>query len=772
MIHRLGRVFSLSLGMVLTMSTIIAAENERLLLADGLYERAFYTDAISEYQQVLKDTTLTESQRKSAQSNLADSLSQTGRATEAIAIYQSLLSVCDETTRNMLHLRLATAYLSAKQPQEALSLLQTITDTLDPQFKPLHRYSLAIAYEQLDRDDDAIEQYRALTSPTNDYSEASMMRLADLLGMRTQDAAAVREATGYYFDIAIKSKDPQRAIEAYAAAAILTYTTGHYDESARLHMALFRKNPQALKARKLDRSAAWACIKANRYSDAALFVQMPEAESSLEPDERLYLTATLSRQLKQTSKAEAAYQKLIVDYPASQFLPYACSEWLTLLYTSGDYAGFLKRAPSFLDRVPKADLEFLFRLQMEAAVAMEQDALASETALRMTRAFPQGAWTPVAHYKLAWLIQKQGELAQAAEAYAAIVTTYPHTEIAPEALYASAYCFATLKQYDKAQQALSSLLVDYPKSKQIPAALLLKAGNELRQQQTPRATTSLEELIERFPEAPQTAEAQYLLGLVYFNQKAFTEALALLKNACDRGLPYEQATEAAIKQAQALYHLNRQSEAAELLQKILGAKQMESLSPSYLCWLVDFWLERNDPVAAELAATQLVRSAKEPADRVLAYLYKGRLAEARGEKASAIDAYTQAIDCAGEQPSVADAEVALNLGRLLFQQRELASAEANLQRTVSLTATQDIQSRRLRAEAYALLAELTEADNRPDEALRYNMSLIILFDDKILVPPAFIRASKLVASEPERLQLLAELKTRYPDSKQARSLLP
>ena len=79
----------------------------------------------------------------------------------------------------------------------------------------------------------------------------------------------------------------------------------------------------------------------------------------------------------------------------------------------------------------------------------------------------------------------------------------------------------------------------------------------------------------------------------------------------------------------------------------------------------------------------------------------------------------------------------------------------------------------IRARAYSALAANEDSRGNKKAALEYYMIVGSLFDDPTLVPPALWRASKLLAEQgkgKEAADLAEELKRRYPDSAEAKSM--
>ena len=263
----------------------------------------------------------------------------------------------------------------------------------------------------------------------------------------------------------------------------------------------------------------------------------------------------------------------------------------------------------------------------------------------------------------------------------------------------------------------------------------------------------------------------YLRGLIFFNAQDFQAAVQMLARAqAVKGednqspLGHARLVDAAMRQAQAHHSLGQNDEAAALLQPILGMKDAEMLSPSYLRWLADFRLARGEWADAEAAARVLAgKTSATAADKVLAQTLIGRAAQGRGQTATAVAAYEAALSLTSEKTAY-DAEAAVGLGALRLVEGDPAKAREAFTLAIDRADMDEAGGRILRAKAYAGLAKACKALQLNAEALRANMSLIIFFDDKALVSEAFREAIALLEAEGRTREaegLRQELNERY-----------
>jgi tetratricopeptide (TPR) repeat protein len=163
----------------------------------------------------------------------------------------------------------------------------------------------------------------------------------------------------------------------------------------------------------------------------------------------------------------------------------------------------------------------------------------------------------------------------------------------------------------------------------------------------------------------------------------------------------------------------------------------------------------------------MLERAPTPEWQQTAYTLLARSRQAREHPADAIEAYTKALDTGARTRY--GAEAALRLGELLMATGRLEQAEARLQEAARRASTPELQE--FRAYAYAALGAVAEKRGDREAAVRYLMSVAILFDDAGRVPEALDRAATLLAElgrEEESRAAVAELLERYPESAQAR----
>ena len=220
-----------------------------------------------------------------------------------------------------------------------------------------------------------------------------------------------------------------------------------------------------------------------------------------------------------------------------------------------------------------------------------------------------------------------------------------------------------------------------------------------------------------------------------------------------------------------LQQVGRKPEAAAYFQKLLDAPIAEKLGADRLAWLAEFQLEQKQYDAASSAANTLIAQKVDKGWKQTAWTLLGRVHRVKSERDPAIRAFTEAL--ATGAATAYGAEAALRLGELLTESGRYDEASARLNEAATRAASPDLLG--LRAHAYAGLARNADLKGDTEAALRYYMSVGILFEDAALVPEALSRAAALLdklGRGAEAQAVRDELRNRYPNSPHANPAQP
>lgn len=739
---------------------LAAGTPEALAFADGLYRRGLHAQAAAEYEAWLKDVPEADGGPADVRFRLADCLEKTGRHEAARELYRAIATVCTGERRAAAQLRLAASWLETGDAQAALPALEALVTapSASQELRDAAAYRLGLCYEALKRPADAKTLYGLLVPRGGEYSGFARLRLAAIAAGagQTDEALALWQALAG--DTAASAEHRREAALVGGATA---YRAGEYAAAADLYAKLDDRDLGEAGA--LD-SAAWAALRAGRPEKARAWLAAARLRNPQDDAARLYLSGSVEAALNGDAEAEKAYAAVLRDFPNSPYAAPAAQEWLLIRHRAGDPKAFLETYRAVAGVLPEASAAALQPLRLDAAVQV-RDAAQAKAAAAALVAGGTPAQAADATYRLGWLAQQQEDWPAAGEAYYRAATAWPGAPCVPAAAYAAAVAFRRAGNPDRAAQALALALTSGD-PKIVAQALLLRAQDELAERDTAAASATLDEYLARYPDGEAADEARYLRGLLFFNAQDWTAAERLLGQAAAApGLPHGRRTDAAVRRAQALHALGRTEEAAAVLQPLLGLKDAALLDPAYLNWLAEFQLARGAYAEAEAAARALAANAKGADDTVLANCLIGRAAEAQGQEATALAAYTTARDAAAGRETAYSAAVALGIGRLSLRRGDTAAAREAYTQAAAVRGD-SAELRRVRAEAFAGIAAVCRGSD-PEATLRACMNLIIFYDDPVLVPAAFRDAVAVLRAQnrsEEAATLAREWKARYPET--------
>lgn len=739
---------------------------DRQQLADGLFRRSLFDLAAREYASLAEEA---------GAEGLDDVLFRLGecyrrlkKAPEAEAAYKRLIERFPASA-NVPRAQLQRALLLAEAGGGSLEGAAAAFEKLAAPGVPADVRSAALYHlgetlEALKRPADALARYEQLGQEFagTDYGTYSGLRTAWLL-MQSGKPEDRRRAMGLYLDLAHKSKDAKVAEEACYFAARAARLDGRHEESANLYRMLRTKYPNSQRVAESALSAGWANYYAGRYQEAAEVLDLI-AGNAQHParEEVLYVKANCLRQLERRPEAVALYDQQLAAFPAGRLAKAAHYERLTSLYRDGKYQEVLKASALFADP-PEEVADNVLWMNSEAAIALQQPAGAVQNCRLLVDKYPKSPFVKDALYRLGWLLQKQEAWESASSWFLQLAARFPDDALAAKALYASGVCLARLGQSDAALRDWTALLTKYPSSEMVAETLYQKAMEEMRAKNVRAAGGTLDERMRRFPDDSRKAESFYWRASIYRQTGEFAEAEKLYL-ACLASAPAKEVErEAMLELGMLLQQVGRKAEAATYFQKLLDAPIAEKLGADRLAWLAEFQLEQKQVDAAAQAARTLIGQDVDKGWKQTAWTLLGRVHRAKSERDAAMHAFAEAL---GTGASTAyGAEAALRLGELLTESGKYDEAHKHLNDAAARASSPELLG--LRAHAYAGLARNAELKGDHEGALRYYMSVGILFDDAALVPEALSKAAALLdklGRGEEAKAMRDELRNRYPGS--------
>ncbi len=742
---------------------------DRQALADGLFSRGLFDLAAKEYADLVA--------AQPAPANLdlllfrlAECQRNRRLAAEALLLYRRIAAEFPKSPyRPRALLQQGLALLDEGQAAAAVDQLSALVDSQPAEaIRGAALYYLGDALEQTGKPAAALARYEQVRRelPAGEFAAYAGLRAAAMLGASTTAEDRTR-ADALYRELAERPVTPRIGAEALFQAAQMLFNRQAFGESATRYLQLLERFPEDLRARAACRPAAWACHNAGRFAEALKLATAALALPDRTPEraEWLYLKANAERQLDQRREALATYALMLSEFPAAEFTPAARYERILTLYRDGRYAEALEAAERL--EQPAEDLvDDLLWLRAESAAALPDPARAVQYYRMLVKERPGSSFAPEALYRLGYLLQQQSAWTEASAHYLALSDKYPTNALAPRALFASGLCLSRAGQADAAIRDWRALEQRYPDHETAPEALYQRAVEELRAGRQAEAATALDELLRRFPQSPRRPEALFWRGSIWHAAGEPEEAARALRLALEAKPAREIEREAMYLLGTVLQQQGKEAEAAVLFQPLLEAPTREKFPPERLAWLAEFQQGRQRYDLAEAAARSLLEVAREPLWQQAAWVLLGRALRAKGDGDGARQAFTRALDLPVNGRF--GPEAALRLGEQLLADNEVAAAEVRLRDAAVRAATPEFQG--LRAHAYAALARAAEARQDPAAAVRYYLSVAILYDDPVQVPAALDRAATLLGGlgrAEESRTAARELVTRYPESAEA-----
>ncbi len=742
-------------------------DEDRRLFADGLFGRGFHELALREYE-ALAARQPPPDDLDVVLFRLAECRRLLGRPLEAEAVFRRLAADFPQSPlRDKAILKRALIILDPGQAEAAAELLEQLAAARpEPELLAAALYHAGEARERMGRTDEARARYEELRRilPDSPFAAFAALRLANIFG-REGTPAATGRAIELCKEVAARPPDSRAGAEALFQGAMLAFNMGRHEESATLFRQLAARFPDDERAREASGPSAWAHYHAGRHLDALRLADAALAAGTAPADEMLYLKANAERQLERRREAIATYDRLLATTPRSPYAVAARYERLLTLFREGDHARVLKDAADFADPPPDIADDLLW-LQAESAEALKDDARVVQCYRLLLKKFPDSELAADAAYRLACHLQRRQDWEEASRVYLDLVARYPTNALVPKALFASGLCLAQAGHSDAALRDWHALLTRFPDHETVPEALFQKAMEEMRRGADRDAAATLDELLRRFPAYPRIAEALFWRARHYYAAKELAAAEKTVRACLAAHPPTAVEREATYLLGLILQAEGREEEAAAVFQPLLAAPIREKFAPERLAWLAEFQFGRQAFAESEAAARSLLEQAPSPEWRQVAWTLIGRSLSARRRPEEAIKAFGEALATGARTRH--GAEAALRMGELLLAAGHVDEAEVRLRDAATRAVTPELLG--IRAGAYAALGRAAEQRGDLENAVRYHMSVAILFDDPVSVPQALDRAAGLLEKlgrVAESRAAAAELCERYPQSAEA-----
>jgi TolA-binding protein len=745
---------------------------DRLQFADGLLRRDMYELAAKEYLALSVKTN--SPNREAILFRLGECYRKMKRKDDATKTYQQIISEypkSDQVPRAKLQQTLLYKDSEREEDrQKAVQLFESLTTPSTPlETRGAALYHLGGTLEQLNRTQEAVKRYEQIiqTLPNTDFSLFASLRLAYILS-RSSVAEEQRRAMGVYLDLIYKSKNQEVAEEACYFAAQFALQNKKHEESANLFQTLRVKFPKSAFLKRGAVYAGFANLYAKRYKEALdVLADLPKDVPAGTQEEILYIKANALNNLEKGSEALVCYDQLLTQFPQGQYAASSHHQRILTVAKAGKHEEVLKLAAAFLN--PPAELRpSLYWLQYESALELKRDDLAIQNLRLLVEKCPTSPLMKDALYQLARTLQHKESWQAATDYYRKFAELFPQDPLAPNALFAAGACLIRHGQSDSGLREWTILLATYPKSSMVPETLYQKAFQELRSKNTRAANISLDEFSRRFPADKRIGEVLYWRGNLLHQTNELVEAEKMYRAALASAPQKDVERETMLALGLLMLQTDKKSDAADLFRVLLDSPIVERLGPDRIAWLAEQDGEAGKFDEALRACTVLLKMNADKGWKQTAYTIQGRLYRKKGQRDPAMKAFADSL--ATGATTVYGTEAALNLGEMYSDIGKKDEALAYLNDAATRASSQDQLS--WRARAYASLARLAERNNDREGALRYYMSVSILFNDTVLVPACMKKAITILDAldrKEEAKAMRDELKSRFPETEKGKA---
>ena len=753
------------------------AEEDRRLLADGLFSRGLYRQAAGEYQRLVEDFPESEAYDLAC-FRLGESRRLSDSPVEALKAYKRVLDVPQSEYRATALFKRATIFAGIGQCDTAEELFRTLlSENPDREVRELALYYHASTLETLGSHAEAAAE---LETQLRDYPEGDLAPYARLslaciraLPGETHNPALVRKLL---LDLIDRPADPRLRAEALFLLGASESAAGEYGAAATAFSRLLSECPDDERAAEARAPAAWAYWRSGRAQEALALCDAALAGDPPPPSETAvqlrYVRAQALFELARLDEAARAFAA-VADDPAAAgtaFPARARFQEAFCRFKSRDFAAAeAALRPILSDKEMRPDALWLLGESAAAASTNGSDS-AIEAYRRLAAEYPESDHAPEALYQLGLQYWLRRSWMDSATAFHRVVEQYPSSELAPRALLSSADALSFAGESARALRDWQTFLRDWPQDPEVPEALYRSAIELMVQGRRTEAITQLEDLLRRFPESPRRAQALYWKGDMLRAAGDLSGAVTALRAALAAGPGDALSRDVRFSLGVALQADGREDEAADLFQQIVEESSDGSrFTPGQLEWLAEYQCDRGDFERACVTARRMTAAAETDEDRQNAWALLGRAHRAAGRAREAEDAYRRAREFPVRARLAPEA--ALRLGQLLLARGAAEESVPCFRDAVSLCATEELQP--LRIWAYEGLGHAALRLGDRESAVRYLMTVGILYDDPKLVPPVLLEAARLLdelGRAEEAADVRATLRRDFPDSDAARSL--
>ncbi len=773
MISRISKISAILIAATFVFGVVLAAdfrdEGDRRIFADGLFSREMYKLAAIEYARLLDEFPAGQ-ERDMLFFRLGEALRLSGDRASAAKAYLKVSQMKDAPFRHKALFKRAAIFLEIDQPEAAIELFASLlAETLSADIREMSLYYYGDALSKTEHITDACKTFETIIKdyPKGEMAAFSKLSLGRLYAMPGETANPTRSRE-LLADLVASPPTPRLGAEALFMLARADFTASDFKAAAESFRQLELKYPNDIRVPESQLQAGWAYLNSGFYDNALKScaaaldggAQPPEAERV----EYLYIRACAYFQLLRYDESVKWYTETAKASPSS---PFAAKSWYQVALSSYRNGKFGEAMTALTKVIADKELRQDALWLMAEAAAGNGDADTSVQYYKMlVSEYPESPYAPDALYRLGHQLQLRKSWADASVFFLQLAERFPDSALASKALFASASSLSSAGQGAQALRDWEGFLKRFPNDSGVPEALFQKALEEVRVDRKTEALATLDSLVSRFPQTPRLPDAQFWRGQLLREKGSLKDAEKAFLTVLQSKPTDDVLRETRFSLAMVLQQDGRENEAATIFQDLINDPIRSKFTPQQFAWLSEHQYYGNDFVNAEKTALILVEQTTDPSWKQVAWTLAGRARRARKMTAEAETAFRNAVQI--DMKSRYFAESTLRLAEVLLERGENAEAEKYFSLAVQRCAAPELQD--MRIYAYTGLGHAALAAGRKDDAVRYLMTVCLLYKNDTIIPGILVETINLLdgmGRGGDAATLRAELTQTYPKSKEA-----
>ena len=422
--------------------------------------------------------------------------------------------------------------VEAYQREQKLDLATAEAEQLSETFRPGSTWFARHAH-----DPDLLEKVRSLGRDS--LYQSAVYHHQQALALKQK---AAQDEARHEFETAAKEyarylerfPRSKRAYQVRFYAAECEYDAGHFDEAARDYAAVRDSTAgnQFFHQAALDAVLAREQALERARHDGKV-AALPVLRADQRPPDASLATVALAPEERALVDASDAF---LSRFPADEKAPDVAYRVGELVYAHNDFPEARRRFEAIVDRYPKSqDAQFAANLIVETYLATKDWRGVEEVAGRLASdkdvIDPNSAlYRDLVKFKLAGRFKRadelleQGDYANAAKEYIALVDEDPRHAFADKALNNAAVAYEKDRRFDSAMRLYQRIVRDYPRSPLAAKALFRVAVNAENAYDFDAALAGYQRLVANYPKSPDREAALFNEARLYEGEQRYREA--------------------------------------------------------------------------------------------------------------------------------------------------------------------------------------------------------------------------------------------------------